>query len=129
MPPQGEREFLTAWRRFKPAHLPDPQCTEMGGQWQFAQQALDRGWAFDFAWPAHKLALEIDGATRLARWNPKLKRCVAVGRHAGEKDYWKLNAAILLGWRVLRFTTEMVQRDPWGCVQIVAEALLQERSV
>lgn len=130
LPPQGEREFLTAWRRFKPQdmHLPDPQCTERGGQWQFAKQSLGREWAFDFAWPArNKLAVEIDGGTRLARWSPKLKRCVAVGRHSGKGDYWKLNAATLLGWRVLRFTTEMISREPYRCIEQVVAALLQEQ--
>ncbi len=121
---QGEREFWTAWRRFKPAGFPDPQCTENGGELAFAKESLGRGWKIDFAWAApHKLSVEIDGATHLARWSKKLKRCVAVGRHAGRADYEKRNAAILLGWRPLAFTTEMIRRDPAGCIWIVAQAL------
>lgn len=59
-----------------------------------------RRWRFDFAWPAHLLALEIDGAT----WSQ--------GRHTRGKGYRddcvKLNEAALLGWRVLRVTSDMV---------------------
>jgi hypothetical protein len=59
-----------------------------------------RMWRFDFAWPAHMLAVEVDGGT----W--------AGGRHtrgAGfERDCEKVNEAVLRGWRVLRFTTKQV---------------------
>ena len=57
-----------------------------------------RKWRFDFAWLSHKLAVEIEGGNG--------------GRHqrrAGfEGDCHKYNAAVLLGWRVLRYTTAMV---------------------
>lgn len=57
----------------------------------------DRKWRFDFAWPEKLLAAEVDGVL----WGKG-------GRHqrpAGyQKDAEKLNTAILLGWRVLRFT-------------------------
>ena len=50
-----------------------------------------RLWRFDFAWPAIKLAVEIDGR----------------GRHQSftgfKGDLEKLNEAVRLGWRVLRF--------------------------
>ena len=59
-----------------------------------------RRWRFDLAWPALLLAVEVDGGTWVS------------GRHtrgAGyERDCEKLNAAVLLGWRVLRFTTGQV---------------------
>ncbi|MCP4540619.1 MAG: hypothetical protein GY832_26070 [Chloroflexi bacterium] len=62
--------------------------------------APPRRWRFDFAWPARNLAAEVEGGT----W--------ARGRHtrgAGfEKDCEKYNEAALLGWTVLRFTTQMV---------------------
>ena len=55
----------------------------------------------DFAWPEHKLAVEIEGGT----WSG--------GRHvrgAGyANDCRKYNLAVLHGWRVLRFTSEMVR--------------------
>ena len=59
-----------------------------------------RRWRFDFAWPDLKLAVEVEGG--LWQW----------GRHnrpAGyEEDLEKYNEATLLGWRLLRFSTDMV---------------------
>jgi very-short-patch-repair endonuclease len=63
--------------------------------------AAPRKWAFDFAWPEKKIAVEIEGGTAFGK-----------SRHSRgegfEKDVRKYNAAALLGWRVLRFTTAMV---------------------
>lgn len=60
-----------------------------------------RRWRFDLAWPAQKLAVEIDGAV----WTG--------GRHtrgAGvEKDCEKYAEAMILGWRVLRVSTGQVK--------------------
>lgn len=60
-----------------------------------------RRWRFDFAWPAIKLAVEIDGGT----W--------VKGRHvrgAGyARDCEKMNTAQLMGWTVFRFTSEQVR--------------------
>lgn len=59
-----------------------------------------RRWRFDFAWPDLLLAVELEGGT----W--------ASGRHTRgpgfEKDCEKMNEAAILGWHVLRFTTNMV---------------------
>lgn len=53
-----------------------------------------RRWRFDYAWPAEKVALEVDGGV----WTG--------GRHtrgAGFiKDMEKLNEAVVAGWRVVR---------------------------
>lgn len=61
---------------------------------------LARRWRFDFAWPAIKLAAEIEGGSWIG------------GRHtrgAGfEQDVIKYNQATMDGWYILRFTTEMV---------------------
>jgi very-short-patch-repair endonuclease len=60
-----------------------------------------RAWRFDFAWPEAMLAVEVEGGT----W--------ARGRHTRGSgfaaDCIKYNEAALLGWCVLRFTTEQVQ--------------------
>jgi very-short-patch-repair endonuclease len=62
--------------------------------------APPRRWRFDYAWPAHRLALEVEGGT----W--------AGGRHVRgsgyEADCEKYSEAALLGWRVLRVTTAML---------------------
>jgi hypothetical protein len=61
-----------------------------------------RRWRFDFAFPGSQIAIEIEGGT----WSN--------GRHTRgsgfEKDLEKYNAAALLGWRVLRYTTDMVTK-------------------
>ncbi len=56
-----------------------------------------RKWRFDWAWPEHKIALEIDGGLFMN------------GRHSRgkgrEEDYVKDFNALLLGWRVVRVST------------------------
>ena len=58
-------------------------------------------WRFDFAWPAFRLAVEIDGGIHTQ------------GRHvrgAGfVADCHKLNCAALLDWTVIRLTPDMVR--------------------
>lgn len=60
-----------------------------------------RRWRFDWAFRPQMLAVEVDGAIWTA------------GRHtrgAGvEKDMEKYAEALLLGWKVLRVSTEMVK--------------------
>ncbi|CCF83623.1 hypothetical protein [Nitrolancea hollandica] len=60
----------------------------------------ERMWRFDFAWPQHKVALEVEGGTRTG------------GRHVrGDgfaADCAKYAEAALLGWCVIRVTGEMV---------------------
>lgn len=86
-----------------------------------------RRWRFDLAFPDIKLAVEIDGGGfgRVVMCHQcrapvkrflKDGRCVPVregGRHstgAGqEADHEKINEAILLGWRVLRFTPGQIK--------------------
>jgi very-short-patch-repair endonuclease len=60
-----------------------------------------RRWRFDFAWPDKKIALECEGGT----WK--------YGRHnrpkGFEDDAEKYNEAGLLGWMVLRCTTNQIK--------------------
>lgn len=62
--------------------------------------APPRRWRFDLAWPATRVALEIEGATWVA------------GRHSRgsgfESDCEKYNEAAIAGWTVLRVTADMV---------------------
>ena len=59
-----------------------------------------RKWRFDFAWPDVNTAVEVEGGT----WSG--------GRHtrgAGfANDCEKYNEATRLGWRVYRFTSDMI---------------------
>lgn len=64
-------------------------------------------WRFDIAIPTMKIAIELDGGTRLIRRGPR--GIMVGGRHNGPKDMMKLNHAQKLGWRVFRFTNEMVK--------------------
>ena len=64
-----------------------------------------RRWRFDFAFPSVKLAIEVDGR----------------GRHqtiAGVRaDCEKLNEAVRLGWRVLRFpATDKARAHEWAAL-------------
>lgn len=75
-----------------------------------------RRWRFDLAWPDRMLAVEVDGGT----WTG--------GRHTSgtgyERDAEKLNAAVLAGWRVLRFTTGMVRQ---GAAETIRAAIERRR--
>ena len=63
--------------------------------------ADDRRWRFDFAWPHHMIAMEVEGGT----WTQ--------GRHTRARgfaaDCEKLNTAALNGWTVLRVTGEHIR--------------------
>jgi very-short-patch-repair endonuclease len=61
-----------------------------------------RKWRFDYAWPAFKVALEVEGGV----WTG--------GRHTRGsgflKDVEKYNAAACLGWRIIRVTPTDLMR-------------------
>lgn len=66
----------------------------------FHKYSHERDWRFDFAWPAQRIAVEVEGGT----WQG--------GRHTRgrgyEDDCEKYNRAAELGWRVFRFTEGML---------------------
>src|SRR5262245_20400337 len=68
-----------------------------------------RKWRFDYAWPEQKVALEVQGGI----WTR--------GRHvrgaALLREYDKLNAAAIAGWRVLFTTPERLMTD--GILQMM----------
>jgi len=67
-----------------------------------------RRWRFDLAHVDSEVAIEFDGATH------------AQGRHTRGKGYEadqvRTNAAVAAGWVVLRYTTQMLRRNPSACV-------------
>jgi len=73
-----------------------------------------RRWRFDFAFPDQMLGVEVEGG----HW--------VNGRHTRgsgfAKDVEKYNHAVLGGWRVLRFTGEMVKN---GTALATIEAMLK----
>ena len=85
-----ELEFLAQVRL---AGLPEPER-----EYRFHPT---RRWKFDFCWPSKMVAVELEGGT----WTG--------GRHTRpvgfEQDCEKYNEAAIMGWRVLRFTANMVR--------------------
>jgi very-short-patch-repair endonuclease len=71
-----------------------------------------RKWRFDVAYPG-QVAVEIDGG----QWK------AAGGRHSRDSDREKLNEAAVLGWRVLRFSTQQLEANPEQCIDTVRRAL------
>ncbi len=61
--------------------------------------ALPRKFRFDFAWPEHLLAVEIEGGGHHSRHR---------GRDGFARDAIKYNLAAINGWCVLRYTSSMV---------------------
>jgi very-short-patch-repair endonuclease len=90
------------------AGLPDPV-----EEYRFAPP---RRWRFDLAWPERMLAVEVEGGVWVG------------GRHtrpAGyEKDCEKYSEAAVLGWRVIRVTTQMVKDG--RALALIERALTQE---
>lgn len=121
------RVFVTRWNQLAPVYLRrrlesrglEPRHAEHTlGEFQFVN---GRKWRFDWCVPELGVAVEIDGGNYMAR---KVRgRCVCVGRHTKASDYEKRNATQLLGWTVLAFTTDMLERDPSKCVRQVASAI------
>lgn len=82
-------------------------------EYRFA--APDRQWRFDFCWPAFRVAVEIDGGI-----------FVGGGHNRGlqfTQNCEKLNAAVMRGWRVLRFTTLDLRQQPVQCVEAVGKLI------
>lgn len=63
--------------------------------------APKRRFRFDFAWPARKLAVEINGGTWMRRGGHSTGRGI-------ENDLRKLQLARSLGWTVFSYTNKMV---------------------
>lgn len=84
---------LLFWRLMASAGLPLPER-----EYRFHPI---RRWRMDYAWPAQKVAVEIQGGT----WQG--------GRHSRgpgyEADCEKQNTALAMGWQLLRYTPGMLK--------------------
>lgn len=81
---EAERRFFATWKQ----QVPDSVSPVPEREFKFH---ATRDWRFDFAWPAARMALELEGR----------------GRHQTvdgvRKDCEKHNEAVRLGWRVFYF--------------------------
>lgn len=82
-------------------------------EWHFTP---GRRWAFDWAWPESKVALEVEGGG----WRG-MGHAAPVRFH---QDIEKYNAAVLLGWAVIRCTPEDFRG---GKFAVMVQTLLRQR--
>lgn len=113
-PNEKNHLFATAWRQFVilkgdpdivTGVLPEPEP-----EFSFCPF---RKFSSDFAFPTHQLLIEVDGGQWVAKG----------GKHNQDRDRDKTNVAAALGWRVMRFSTQQLERDPRRCVLQVLTAL------
>lgn len=106
---QSEREceFLSLWERFGGDVSPIRQ-------YRFHEK---RRWRFDFAWPESLLGVEIQGGTAMR------SRSGHTSISGIQKDYEKLNAAQLAGWRVLQYTSLDLEKRPLQLIAEIKDAL------
>lgn len=96
--------FEVAWRAYgAPAIVLEPEYFFVP----------ERRFRADFAIISDKLLIEVDGGQYLPHG----------GRHNTDKDREKLNFAAVYGWRVIRFSTQQLERNPLACVDVVLQAL------
>lgn len=126
-PNLGESLFLQAWRAHTPCrHYSDPIHGLDGGQ---QVQLGESRRKFDFAWPEHKVAVEINGTIHmLLRERDGQGAYVRGGWTAPNvekihQDYAKLNLAQIEGWIMLVTTPDKLEVDPWSFLNMLLIAL------
>lgn len=93
---QLETSFLWHWTQLYPT-LPPPVR-----QYPIQNPSTKRDWKLDFCWPDSDILLgvEIQGGS----WMKKGGHNTATGQ---EKDYWRHNELVRMGWRILYYNTPM----------------------
>lgn len=88
-----------------------------------------RDWRFDFAWPAERLAVEVEGGVGHAVVRSATGKQIT-GHHVHaqgyEDDCEKYAIALLFGWRVLRVTPKQIKSGRalhWALVALGVEDL------
>lgn len=86
-----EKRFLHGWESYADPSLPLP----------VAEHPFHpvRKWRWDYAWPDLLIAVDIQGGTFSRRRGRHSRGAGQIG------DHEKMNAATLLGWRFLQFST------------------------
>lgn len=99
-----EKKFIIYWKRFSSYAVPASEV----------KFHPTRRWRFDFAFPAQKLAIELEGGV----WTR--------GRHTRGggfiEDCNKYNAAIECGWTVLRYTSDHL-KNPKAVIEQIERVL------
>lgn len=80
-----------------------------------------RKWRFDLAWPAFKVACEVQGGTFIKAADGAAGRHSRGGAQTGDME--KLNEAQLLGWLVIVVDTKMVNHRDGRAVKFIERAL------
>jgi very-short-patch-repair endonuclease len=113
------QEFYYYWNLFAPVTELDRPTPE----YEFAHSVhyinkrgndATRKYAFDWAWPSYRVAVEVDGG----QW------CPGGGRHAEDTDREKTNIAASLRWLVFHFSPDQLKRDPEACIKLVLVAIM-----
>lgn len=103
-----EASFLTYWSIVRPAGVTDPE--------QEIRFHPARKWRLDFGWPELRLGVELQGTSFSGTHHQR-----SDGLH---NDCLKLNAAQLLGWTVLLYTSVDLKERP---VQVIEEVAAEAR--
>lgn len=99
------------------------------GQWVEEHMGIDgRKYRFDAANIRHKVAIEIEGGTHPFWMTVRGKKVkVTYGRHTRpqgyEDDCKKYNLAQIEGWKVLRYTSDMLRKTPWQITSDVMQLI------
>ncbi len=104
-PSNLEAIFLTRLKQLAP-ELPEPKA-----QYYFMEE---KNWRLDFVFVYEKIGIEIDGGEHM----------LTGGHTFGlgfTRDRVKQNAAVLRGWRILRFTGSHITGDPNYVIRTIKE--------
>ena len=119
-----ESKFIALWQRRHLVGGP-PWVAELPEPLREVRFHPARRWRFDFAWPAYRVAVEVDGGI-FSKGKKRLNHASGPGIQA---DHEKRNAAAELGWRVLVFTSTDLLRRPVETIKQVANLLRQGKVV
>lgn len=100
-PSELEESFFQLWKRFGNGMMPVREYRFIEG----------RRYRADFAWPEHKLIVEMDGYR------------AHVHKHGKQRDSERDRLSMLDGWRVMRYTAYDLRVKPIQCCEEIAKIL------